>query len=140
MEQEDNVGYVEYQSNDSGGEWWLKDEDWENLEKAGWKVQWVTLEEARDKNEKIVLEGDGTPKLIPISEKNKRFNRKDEDGVWRFLGAAATNAYRSGLSLQEVINEWESIVQMDADALGCSCCRPPHCFAEYDNNGKRVWK
>lgn len=32
---------IEYSSNNSGGDWWLKDEDWRSLESAGWKVQWL---------------------------------------------------------------------------------------------------
>ncbi len=31
---------VEYISNNSGGNWWLSDNDWYNLEKAGWEVEW----------------------------------------------------------------------------------------------------
>ena len=31
---------VEYSSNNSGGNWWLKDKDWLALEKAGWRVYW----------------------------------------------------------------------------------------------------
>jgi hypothetical protein len=31
---------IEYDSNNSGGDWWLTDEDWKNLEKGGWKVEW----------------------------------------------------------------------------------------------------
>ena len=31
---------VRYSSNNSGGVWWLSDEDWKNLEAAGWNVQW----------------------------------------------------------------------------------------------------
>lgn len=36
--------YVEYDSNNSGGSWWLKDSHWRALEAAGWKVQWAHLE------------------------------------------------------------------------------------------------
>ena len=32
---------VTYSSNNSGGYWWLKDDDWLALEAAGWKVDWV---------------------------------------------------------------------------------------------------
>jgi hypothetical protein len=32
--------HVEYHSNNSGGSWWLDKQDWENLEKAGWEVEW----------------------------------------------------------------------------------------------------
>ncbi len=31
---------VEYSSNNSGGDWWLTEQDWLNLEKAGWVVVW----------------------------------------------------------------------------------------------------
>jgi len=31
---------VNYHSNNSGGHWWLDDDDWLALEKAGWKVNW----------------------------------------------------------------------------------------------------
>lgn len=31
---------VEYYSINSGGHWWLEDQDWYNLESAGWKVGW----------------------------------------------------------------------------------------------------
>lgn len=30
-----------YDSNNSGGSWWLKDEDWVSLEDAGWIVHWI---------------------------------------------------------------------------------------------------
>lgn len=32
---------VEYSSNNSGGDWWLTDQNWRDLEAAGWKVDWV---------------------------------------------------------------------------------------------------
>jgi hypothetical protein len=32
--------YVEYTTNNSGGSWWLSEEDWKALEAAGWKVEW----------------------------------------------------------------------------------------------------
>ena len=31
---------LEYSSNNSGGSFWLSDQDWKNLEAAGWKVDW----------------------------------------------------------------------------------------------------
>lgn len=36
---------VEYSSNNSGGDWWLSDDDWKNLESAGWKVKWIREDE-----------------------------------------------------------------------------------------------
>lgn len=32
---------IEYQSNNSGGSWWLNDEQWLALERAGWQVEWL---------------------------------------------------------------------------------------------------
>ncbi len=32
---------IEYSSNNSGGQWWLKDEHWKALEDRGWTVKWV---------------------------------------------------------------------------------------------------
>ena len=29
---------IVYSSNNSGGSWWLSDEDWKKLEAAGWNV------------------------------------------------------------------------------------------------------
>lgn len=31
---------VRYSTNNSGGDWWLSDDDWKNLEKAGWIIEW----------------------------------------------------------------------------------------------------
>lgn len=36
-------GYVDYESNNSGGSWWLEDEDWYALEDAGWNVRWLCV-------------------------------------------------------------------------------------------------
>lgn len=33
--------HVQYSSNNSGGSWWLSDDDWYALERAGWEVEWV---------------------------------------------------------------------------------------------------
>ena len=29
-----------YQTNNSGGKWWLTEQDWKDLESAGWNVEW----------------------------------------------------------------------------------------------------
>lgn len=31
---------ITYDSNNSGGSWWLTENDWKKLEEAGWKVEW----------------------------------------------------------------------------------------------------
>lgn len=98
---------VRYTSNNSGGYWWLKDEDWQRLELMGWEVEWR-------KNE--------TDPLF----------RGDKDG--RFLGALATSATRHGKTMADAIEEWEQITGQSADEEGCPCCGQPHGFWEYEDN------
>lgn len=93
---------VTYNSNNSGGGWWLKDEDWHKLEKAGWKVDWHA-ETKKDSLFSVV-----------------------EDGRW--LGALATTAHKEFDSLYEAVREWEELVGQDASDEGCNCCGPPHAF------------
>lgn len=93
---------VEYSSNNSGGDWWLDDEDWFALERAGWEVDWVK------NGDRLFVEPGGD----------------------RFLGALAMNATREGLSLDEAIAEWEQITGQYAYAQGCDCCGRPHEFWE----------
>ncbi len=94
---------VEYSSNNSGGNWWLDDAQWYALEAAGWDVQWV-----KDDPDGFMRSGD------------------------RFLGALATRASKSDVSLRDAIEEWESVTGERASALGCSCCGTPHSFTVYD--------
>lgn len=100
---------VTYSSNNSGGSWWLADEDWLALEKAGWKIEWY-------------------------ADREGRLVKQD-----RFLGALASYAVRENVaSIGEAIEEWESITGEFASALGCSCCGPPHNFTLYDDNDNYV--
>jgi len=126
------MSYVEYSSNNSGGRWWLKDDDWRALEAAGWKVVWKTHETVYSDEGGYVYDDDGTPKLQP---QTGPFG-PDKDGRW--LGALATSAFRSGLSLREAADEWERVTGKSATDAGCPCCGTPHNFTEYDDNGKYV--
>ncbi|UJQ86845.1 hypothetical protein PQE16_gp55 [Arthrobacter phage Reedo] len=92
---------VTYHTNNSGGGWWLTDDDWKALEAAGWDVDWYA----------------------------------DQTGPWhdggdRFLGALATAATRTGLSLDDAIAEWERVTGERAEDEGCDCCGQPHYFSE----------
>lgn len=102
---------VRYSSNNSGGSWWLNDEDWYALEKAGWNVEW---------------EKDST----------SRFIRGDKDGRW--LGALATAASKEFDSMREAVEEFESITGQNAADEGCNCCGPPHYFSGEDEDGNYV--
>ena len=101
---------VEYHSHNSGGDWWLTDDDWRNLEAAGWNVAWM----------KDVLA--------------EQWPRADENGRW--LGALATSATKEVADPQEAIDEWQSVTGQDPAAEGCNCCGSPHSFEYRDTEGK----
>lgn len=129
------MAYVEYDSNNSDGDWWLKDEDWKALEAAGWKVKWhwLTRDYTADK-----VGPDGMPVLVRKPEEGGKFswdNAKEGD---RWLGALAKTAYRHGLSMREAADEWQRLTGACATDAGCPCCGPPHSFTEYDDDGKYV--
>lgn len=100
--------YIEYSSNNSGGDWWLTDQNWKDLERAGWEVDWIS------------------------DEKDTVFN---DVGGERFLGALATRARRHGVSLRVAKAEFEDVTGEDPDAGGCDCCGQPHYFGEYNDDG-----
>ncbi|WNN93705.1 hypothetical protein SEA_CALLINALLBARBZ_55 [Arthrobacter phage CallinAllBarbz] len=93
---------ITYSTNNSGGGWWLDDEDWKALEAAGWKVDWYADD-----------------------VRNAYYGA---NGRW--LGALATTAHREGLDMDEAIEEWERVTGQDAEDEGCSCCGAPHSFYE----------
>ena len=101
-------GTVEYSSNNSGGNWWLTDEDWRALEAAGWEVQWYK---------------DQYNKWFPTGK----------DGRW--LGALASSAKKFNTTLRQAIEDWESITGANSTALGCSCCGTPHAFSFEGEDG-----
>lgn len=129
--------YVEYSSNNSGGSWWLSDQNWKDLEAAGWKVEWATLEHLWTDNGDYVREPDGTPKLVPVGQGNSKYgSRVDKDG--RYLGALAKKAHKIGCdSIREAAAEWERITGQCATDAGCACCGQPHTFTLY-RDGKWV--
>lgn len=93
---------VEYDSNNSGGSWWLEDKDWTALEKAGWTVKW-------------------------FKDETDRLFKADKDGRW--LGALATTAEKEFETFEDGIQEWEKITGQDSTDEGCNCCGPPHSFS-----------
>ena len=95
----DEVQEVTYSTNNSGGNFWLSDQDWINLENAGWEVEW-------------------------IKDQTGRSGVKND----RFMAALATSAIRRGLSERMAIAEWQDIVGQDPDEEGCPCCGGPHSF------------
>jgi hypothetical protein len=130
-EQVSYPSYVEYSSNNSGGSWWLSDQNWKDLEAAGWKVVWATLEYLyTEGGHGYVRDADGTPKLVPIGEGNSDFPSFAKDG--RYFGALAKTAFRPNCnSLRDAAKEWERVTGQCATDAGCPCCGQPHTFTLY---------
>jgi hypothetical protein len=111
---------VEYDSNNSGGDWWLKDEDWDALAEAGWNVYWK--------------QGSGFPSLDPNAKHLGPLDPREKTGQ-RWLGALATSAAKEFENPADAIPEWERITGQDAGAIGCNCCGTPHSFSYTDADG-----
>lgn len=103
---------VEYSSNNSGGSWWLTDKNWMDLEEAGWAVDWY-------------------------ADKTSWGGKPYKEG--RFLDALASGATREGLTLDQAVEEWESVTGQRAADAGCSCCGHPHSFYFEGDNGEYEW-
>ena len=107
---------VKYTSNNSGGRWWLSDEDWIALEQAGWNVNWMG-----PKKSGSLFHGKG-----------KSFKEADKN---RWLDAVAREATKDFPFAELAIREWESITHQSATDEGCNCCGPPHMFNWTDDKG-----
>ena len=132
---------VEYSSNNSGGRWWLSDENWKDLEKAGWWVKWGSSYFCHSKYS-FKDKPEGKPEPCESSDKcpgHRRFDSAEEmTEKDRWLGCLAKSATREGLSLRQAVAEWEDVTGMSSTDAGCPCCGTPHSFTEYDDEGKYV--
>ena len=137
---------VEYSSNNSGGRWWLKDEDWIALEKAGWTVAWGGTCFCPKKG-KLPRPGDRKPTYkikcvpkqnlhekehgLPASCKGHSLALKYEDLTddLRFLGAPANNALFECETPGDAMRFFEEVTGQDVTDEGCNCCGCPHHFS-----------
>ena len=117
------VGLLIYDSNNSGGRWWLKDADWEALETAGWTVHWKQTDRLLEKSPEFGLYSDDLLRRCP----------KREIG---WLGTFATSAAIETDDPRGTIREWERVTGQSASDVGCNCCGPPHNF-EYREEGRK---
>lgn len=125
---------IEYSSNNSGGRWWLKDEDWKALEDAGWEVIWGGWWFCRDKystQEKPVYLKEECPAHEQCNGHRvyTSYEMAKASGS-RWLGSLAREATVDRPSIEEAIREFEQITGQDAEAQGCNCCGQPHGFLE----------
>ena len=113
-------GVMIYDSNNSGGSWWLKDADWDALEAAGWTVHWG---QAARRQAYADTQAEA---LLPSVK-----------GDERWLGGLATSAAKRFDSKRDAVDEWERITGQEAAAIGCNCCGPPHSWKWLDDNGTK---
>lgn len=116
---------IEYGSNNSGGVWWLSDNDWINLEKAGWYVEWGGLYFCGSevpKGKKNCGKGKNCPG-------HRKANNAKSAKECRWLGSLATRATKDFPSVKDCLKEFERITGQDVSAEGCNCCGAPHHFS-----------
>lgn len=112
------MGILKYDPNNSGGRWWLTEEDYVALEEYGWTVHWA------HENGKAPFGGvsaniyDYDELLIPI-QRNKDL---------RYLGSVAGTCAKRFDTAEEGVREWEDITGQRAGEVGCNCCGRPHDF------------
>jgi hypothetical protein len=122
---------VAYTSNNSGGNWWLKDEDWKALEKAGWYVEWgnsyfchsdFSFHKKPEGKPEPCKENDSCPS-------HRRFDTWQEmTEKDRWLDCLATKAEKEFDSLGDALREFEKITGQSVTDEGCNCCGSPHRF------------
>lgn len=136
---------LEYDSNNSGGDWWLKDKDWAAMEKAGWTVEWGGLYFC---NSEYGSFREYTPPVVdppcplPVPKEGSRFldnpcpghryatsYAEAKEKGYRWLGALARGAWIETEDVKAEIEKWESLTRQDAAAEGCNCCGSPHGFS-----------
>lgn len=122
---------VKYDSNNSGGSWWLSDKDWKNLEKAGWFVVWATYE-FDWKNGNYQYDKNGLPKI-------KKSKSPFVDKKGRYLGALAKYAFKRFDGISEALQEFETITGQNVSDEGCNCCGAPHSFSWKSNDGEHEY-
>lgn len=118
---------IEYSSNNSGGSWWMNDNDWINLEKAGWYVIWGGLYfcnskwNFRDKPYDLI-------ECIGECKDGHRVYNSHTTVTKRCVGALAAEAYKDFHSPKEAMEEFEKITGQKVTDEGCNCCGGPHTF------------
>lgn len=108
------VGVLEYESNNSGGVWWVSSEGWHALADAGWTVHW------------------GERRYGCLAD----LLRKTEPTGKTWMGAES--CAKAGTDPQALVDEWERLTGCTASDQGCNCCGPPHDFEWHAPNGEIV--
>jgi hypothetical protein len=121
------AGILEYDSNNSGGTWWLTEEDWDKLEAAGWTVHWARHDPSAFANV-----------ATRVYEKEDLLKKFEKTDVTYLARAKACSAAKRFDTKEEGIKEWEELTGEHAGAEGCNCCGNPHNFTWYDDSGEET--
>lgn len=133
---ETRMGHIEYRSNNSGGSWWLSDDDWLALEAAGWVVHWVHSPddpshehpERHDDRWRFSFREDHQHShlapLVAVKPSGERY-----------MGALAVGAAKVTNDPEAAVAEWAKATGQDPSAEGCNCCGEPHNFTYYGPDG-----
>jgi hypothetical protein len=124
---------IEYSSNNSGGPWWLKDEDWKALEAAGWHVMWggeyfcgaepayTLFKRPADKPTPCA-----SRELCPGHRRFDSWQEMTDNDRW--LRALAKEASKDFSAPVDAMREFERVTGQDVMDEGCNCCGAPHAF------------
>lgn len=129
----DGIGVLVYDSNNSGGSWWLSDKVWQKLADAGWSVHWVRPNP--DPNPRFASLKEtltGVYSDDPTAQVEGDFGSYEWAKDHRWLGAVATSCAKAGPDPNELLREWEEITGQDSADEGCNCCGRPHNFEWHD--------
>lgn len=120
-------GILVYDSNNSGGDWWLDEKDWDALERAGWTVHWIQPNSGG---------------ALAVSGSEYEFERlllpKEKSGV-KWLGAKACSAAKKFPDRRTGVKEWARVTGENPADLGCGCCGPPHSFVWHMGPSDRTY-
>jgi hypothetical protein len=111
---------IQYDSNNSGGSWWLEDKDWFALQEAGWKIIWAWEDFVYDNNGERTFDAEG----FSVTEQ-----KEGKDSTYRWLGCMAKYAFKNFDNIGDCLREFEKITGQNVCDEGCNCCGAPHSFS-----------
>ena len=129
--------FIVYDTNNSGGSWWLKTADWQALEDAGWIVHWI-----HDVDDPSHTHAEDDSYDRKWGSHKHKYSDQLVPAVWNgedFLGGASQSAAKEVANEDEAlaaIGEFERITGQRVSDQGCNCCGPPHSFQLYGDDGE----
>lgn len=130
------MGLLRYSSNNSGGAFWLRLEEWQALEKAGWIVHWK-----HDENDPSHTHEKSGEEYFSLGLHDHSYKDELVQATWNgelWLGTPATSAVLVTDDPTSGVEQFEFVTCQSVDDQGCSCCGPPHSF-QFEQDGNITW-